>query len=80
MTTEYHNTTSRYYPVTKKDHERGVQYDHNFCECEDEGMSTHNTTSKYVPVGGNKRFCKWMQQKNQDAKIKSNWFGMDLPE
>ena len=49
MKEEMHGTTSRYYPVTRKDHGREIKR-HNFCEHTEEGMDTHNTTHRYVPV------------------------------
>lgn len=54
---EKHGNTSRYYPVTIKDH--GEAYvKHNYCEHENEGMDTHTTSSRYYPVVGTKKTTK----------------------
>ena len=76
--TEFHNTTSRYYPVTKKDHEIKPSTDHKYCECENEGMCTHTTSSRYVPAGGTTGIFKLLKHKgkNEDTNLKTNWFGM----
>ena len=76
---EHHNTTSRYYPVTKKDHERDESKElnkkHEFCECENEGMDTHTHTSRYVPAKPSKL---WFSKKPvPDKNIKSNWLGIN---
>mmetsp|Transcript_106464 Transcript_106464/g.159248 ORF Transcript_106464/g.159248 Transcript_106464/m.159248 type:complete len:80 (+) Transcript_106464:59-298(+) len=77
---EFHNTSRRYYPATKKDHEREPRLDHKYCECENEGMCTHNSTSRYVPAGGNGAFFSWVKNKDKggETSVKSNWFGIHL--
>lgn len=56
MKEEMHGTTSRYYPVTRKDHGREIKR-HNFCEHTEEGMDTHNTTHRYVPAQSHAGFA-----------------------
>jgi hypothetical protein len=75
---EYHNTTSRYYPATKKDADREIKK-HDFCECENEGVDTHTHTSRYVPAKGGPIFS-WIFKKDRatDANIKSNWLGINI--
>jgi len=51
---EHHNTTHKYYPVTKKNHDKPF-VKHNFCEHENEGMDTHTHTHRYYPVTGKKK-------------------------
>lgn len=79
---EHHNTTSRYVPVTKKDHERGlVDKDHickkDYCECENEGMDTHTHTSRYVPVNKNQGLFEKVHEHPKDLSLKSNWLGIN---
>ena len=78
---EHHNTTSRYYPVTKKDHEREasntMNKNHDYCECENEGMDTHTHTSRYVPAKGNGWLFNKISEKPKDKGVKSNWFGFN---
>jgi hypothetical protein len=75
---EHHNTTSRYYPATKKDADREMKK-HDFCECENEGVDTHTHTSRYVPVKGGPIFS-WLFKKDRatDANIKRNWLGINI--
>mmetsp|Transcript_26057 Transcript_26057/g.60139 ORF Transcript_26057/g.60139 Transcript_26057/m.60139 type:complete len:84 (-) Transcript_26057:166-417(-) len=77
--TKHHNTTSRYYPVTKKDHERDLKKE-DFCECQDEGMDTHTHTSRYVPAGGKSKLTEWVHgmDKAPDTNLKSNWLGINI--
>jgi hypothetical protein len=76
---EHHNTSSRYYPATKKDHEREM-VKHKFCECENEGMCTHCTSSRYVPAANNGKVFQWMKKKDkkEGTTIFSNSFGIKL--
>lgn len=70
MTTEYHNTTSRYYPVTKKDHGREFK-EHQYYEGQDYGMGTHHSSSRYVPAKNGFIFA-WLHggkgRKNQEER------------
>jgi uncharacterized protein (DUF885 family) len=78
--TEHHNTTSRYYPVTKKDHSRNVDLSHDFSERENEGMDTHTHTSRYVPAGKPGWIFQMLQAKKMKGEpdLKRNWLGMSI--
>ena len=51
---EPHMNTHRYYPATKKDHERPMEK-HHYVDHENEGMDTHTHTHRYYPVTGKKK-------------------------
>ena len=75
---EHHNSSSRYYPATAKDHGREFKK-HEYCECQDEGMDTHTHGGRYVPAGGRTKFTEWV--KNIDERttsIKGNWLGINI--
>lgn len=76
---KHHNSSSRYYPVTKKDHGRPIQKV-EYCECEEEGMDTHTHTSRYVPAGGRSKFTEFVHNmdKASGTSIKSNWLGINI--
>ena len=78
---EHHNTTSRYYPVTKKDHERRGQQNlpkKEYCECENEGMDTHTHTSRYVPVNQKQPWLfNKVHEQPKDKSLKTNWLGFN---
>jgi hypothetical protein len=46
---ELHTNNHKYFPVTKKDHEREI-VKHNYCEDSEVYMDTHTHGSRYVPV------------------------------
>lgn len=46
---ERHLTSTKYYPATRKDHDRSHQV-HHYCEHENVGMDTYTHTSRYVPA------------------------------
>ena len=78
---QHHNSTSRYYPVTKKDHERPM-HKVEYCECADEGMDTHTHTSRYVPVGRQSKVTETSDNKAKSPggiDLRSNWFGIHMP-
>lgn len=77
---QHHNTTSRYYPVTKKDHEREVKKE-DYCECENEGMDTHTHTTRYVPASARTWLTEWVYNKDKQpgTNLKSNWVSCNIP-
>lgn len=51
MSQEHHETNSKYYPATKKDHEREMKK-HDYEEPVLEGIDTYTHTHRYVPAPG----------------------------
>lgn len=57
------STSSRFYPVTKKEHDMITQREGDaglttnvvYGETSDDGVGTHTTTSRYVPVTGSNK-------------------------
>ena len=69
----HHAPTSRYYPVTKKDHGRDVNKNIDSEHHEDD-IDTHTHSSRYVPAGGRSKFTAFVQTKDKvpDICLKSN--------
>lgn len=76
MSQEPHETTSKYFPATGKDHERKIMV-HDYNDRVVEGIGTASHTSRYVPARGRGPFFglfgkkKTEQPPTHDDEVKS---------
>jgi hypothetical protein len=63
---EHHETNTKYFPATKKDHERDVKM-HQYEEPVLEGIDTYTHTHRYVPAPGRGPFFGLFQKGKQET-------------